>query len=92
MVEALRIADRLPGGLTRANFILSLRSLDIYHPLMMDGIEMSISGNADAFFIEGSEFNRFDSSTQSWYIEGTAYDINGQTPNCRWSVYYGGCR
>ena len=33
-VEALRIADALPGGITRTNLILAIRSLDFDHPLL----------------------------------------------------------
>ena len=36
--RTLRIADELPGGMTRTNVILAARNLHIWHPLMMDGI------------------------------------------------------
>ena len=98
-VEALRIAAELPGGLTRTNFILAVRSLSIEHPMYLDGIAAEFNGNRDAFFIEGAEVVRFDAKSQSWETYG-AIDVNGQTPNCEWqedlvtpgAAYTGRCR
>ena len=90
--EALRIAAELPGGLTRTNFILAVRSIDIYHPLILDGIITQFNGNADAHFVEGSDFFQFDATARSWKQVGAVLDINGQTPNCAWDKYNGGCR
>ncbi len=83
-VEALRIANELPGGLNRANFILAVRSLSIYHPMLLDGIAAEFNGSADSYFVEGSDFSRFDEPTQTWQIEGEIVDVNGRSANCVW--------
>ena len=83
-VEALRIAAEVPGGLTRSNFILAVRSLDITHPLYLEGIRFQMNGNADTYLVEGSEFQRYDADGGAWTIVGPVIDVNGQTPNCTW--------
>ncbi|WP_420445893.1 cell wall-binding repeat-containing protein [Candidatus Poriferisodalis sp.] len=90
-VEALRVAADLPGGLTRSNFIMALRSLDITHPLYLDGIRFRMNGNADAHFVEGSEFARYHADDFSWKPVGPVIDVNGQTPNCAWDLNEGRC-
>ena len=91
-VEALRIAAELPGGLTRANFMLAVRSIDISHPMLLDGIGFRLDGNADAFAVEGSSFDRFDARSKSWQTVGKVINIDGQTPNCNYGRYSGRCR
>ena len=91
-IEVLRIADALPGGLSRTNFILALRSYSGTHPLQLDGMSFGVDGNDDSFFIEGSDFSIFDADTQSWTIVGDIVDVNGGSPNCAWDKDNGGCR
>lgn len=83
-VEALRIAATLPGGLTRTNFILAVRSLDITHPLVVDGVRFAMNGNDDAYFVEGARFQQVDAESRSLIPVEPVIDINGQTPNCAW--------
>jgi branched-chain amino acid transport system substrate-binding protein len=90
--EALRVAAELPGGLTRTNFILAVRNIDIWSPQTLDGITTALNGAADAFFIEGSDFSRFDATAQSWNMVGDVVDANGMSPNCAWDKDRGGCR
>jgi ABC-type branched-subunit amino acid transport system substrate-binding protein len=84
-VEALRIAAELPGGLTRSNLILAVRSLDLDHPAVLDGISYSMRGVEDAYLIEGSEFSRFDAESGTWRLFGEVIDLDGTVPNCPWS-------
>ncbi len=91
-IESMRVAAELPGGLTRTNFILAIRSTEIYHPLLLDGISFSANGAADAYFVEGSDYSQFDADAQSWNIEGPIVDANGDSPNCAWDKDQGGCR
>ena len=91
-VEALRVAAELPGGLTRTNFILAVRSINIYSPLHLDGINAQLNGAADAYFIEGSDFSLFDADAQTWNIVGAIVDVNGKSTNCAWDKDNGGCR
>ena len=90
--EALRIAADLPGGLTRTNFILAVRAINIYHPQALDGINAQLNGAVDAYFIEGSDFSQFDADAQSWNIIGAIVDVNGKSTNCAWDKDNGGCR
>ncbi len=83
-VEVLRIANDLPGGLTRTNLILASRALRLEHPAVIDGIEFAVDGNDDAYFIEGSDFSRYDAANESWIQEGAVVDLNGSSPNCAW--------
>ncbi|MCP5030028.1 MAG: ABC transporter substrate-binding protein, partial [Actinomycetia bacterium] len=88
-VEALRIAAELPGGLSRTNFALTVRGLDLNHPITLDGISFSANGVEDGYFIEGSEFSRYDAAGETWIQEGAVIDLNGSSPNCVWGD--GGC-
>lgn len=91
-VEALRIAAELPDGVSRTNLILAVRSLDISHPMYLDGIRFRLNGNADAYPIEGSDVLRFDVGTQSWGAPIEVINVEGQTPNCAWNHSARGCR
>lgn len=91
-VEALRIGADLPGGLSRTNFILAVRALDIDHPLLLDGIRFRLDGNTDPFPVEGSDFARYDALTRSWWIVDETIDVTGSTPSCSWDLRHGGCR
>ncbi len=90
-IEALRVAAALPGGLNRTNFILAVRSLNIYHPQFLDGISFAANGAEDSYFVEGSDFSQFDADAQSWNIVGDIVDVNGGSPNCAWDKDNGGC-
>ncbi len=85
-VEAMRIANELPGGLTRTNMMLAIRSLNVRHPGIIDGISFQLNGNEDAYFIEGSDFSRFDAANATWVQEGGIVDLNGSSPNCAWGT------
>ena len=84
-VEAARIANELDGGLTRTNFILAQRSLDLIHPLFLDGITFAVDGAADGYYIEGSEFSQYDAANESWTQLGAPVDLNGSSGTCSWS-------
>jgi hypothetical protein len=89
-VEALRIAAELPGGLTRSNLVLATHGMTLTHPYYLDGISFSVSGNDDAYFVEGGQFSTFDAADGVWVPDGPPVDLNGATPNCSWSDK--GCR
>jgi branched-chain amino acid transport system substrate-binding protein len=83
--QVLRIAADLPGGLTRTNTILAQRAMtSMTHPALLDGIGFGMSGNDDAYFIEGSDISVFDAGSQSWNKEGDVIDLSGLSPNCPW--------
>ena len=91
-VEGLKIAAELPGGLSRTNYILALRSMSLSHPLLYDGVTFAVNGNEDSYFTEGSDISQFDFATKSWNIVGNLVDLNGSSPNCAWDKDNGGCK
>ena len=90
-VEALRIAAELPGGLTRTNLMLTVRSLNISHPMLADGIRLRTNGNEDAIAIEASEFSRYNAEIGAWRVLGPVIDVEGTTQNCAWNPDDGTC-
>jgi branched-chain amino acid transport system substrate-binding protein len=83
--QTLKIAAALPGGLTRTNFILALRSeKSMTNPMLLSGIGYGMYGNDDAYLIEGSDISKFDAAEQSWKQQGAVIDLSGQSPNCPW--------
>jgi branched-chain amino acid transport system substrate-binding protein len=90
-LEAMRIANELPGGVSRTNFMLAMRSLNIVNPYFLDGITFAVNGAEDAYYIEGSDYSQYDAETQTWSIVGDIVDVNGGSPNCAWDQDNGGC-
>ncbi len=84
-IEILRVANELPDGLTRTNVMLATRSLSYNHPNLLEGVNFSMNGNEDAYFIEGSQFSQWDADLGSWVQIGGIVDLNGSSPNCNWS-------
>ena len=82
-VETLRIAAELPGGLTRSNFLLAARGMQLVHPLTIDNVPFSVAGVDDAHYIESSDVTTFDATEQQW-IGGPVASAEGETPNCPW--------
>ncbi|MCP3991884.1 MAG: ABC transporter substrate-binding protein [Actinomycetia bacterium] len=85
-VEVLRLASELPGGLSRSNLVLALRSLDLQHPMLLDGVRFSTNGRRDGYPIEGAEASRYDAEAGAWFQQGATLDLNGSTPRCEWDL------
>lgn len=83
-VEALRIAAELDGGITRANFVLASRSLELRHPMLVAGITFGTDGADDGYPIEGAQMMRYSAGQQTWEKESLVVDLNRATPNCSW--------
>ena len=83
-VEVLRVAAELDGGLTRANYMVALRSFESKHPMLLDAIVFAQNGLEDAYWLEGSDLSRFDFASQSWIVEGGVIDLNGESGLCEW--------
>ncbi len=88
-VEVMRIANELPGGLSRTNLILASRAADLDAPFLIDGIDFAVNGNEDSYFIEGSDFSQWNATDETWVQIGGVVDLNGSSPNCSWGD--GGC-
>ncbi|MEZ5231729.1 MAG: ABC transporter substrate-binding protein [Acidimicrobiales bacterium] len=81
-VQAIKIAGELDGGLTRSNFILALRSLDMTAPGLLEGIKYNMNGNADAYLTEGSDISQYDSAKQTWVQQGPIVELSGKSKSC----------
>jgi hypothetical protein len=84
-VETLRIAAELPGGLTRSNFLLAARGMQLVHPMTVEGIPFAVAGIDDAHYVESSDVARFDAAQQQWILSGII-SAEGETPNCPWAI------
>jgi len=89
--QTLLIANELPDGLTRTNLLLAARSLELSAPALLEGITFAVNGAEDPFFVEGSEFSRFNATDQSWIQEGDVIDLNGVQGNCAWNLEISVC-
>jgi ABC-type branched-subunit amino acid transport system substrate-binding protein len=92
VIQSLRIAGDLPGGLTRSNVILALRTFDMTHPMLLAGIPFKMDGNADAFFVEGSDISRFDAKKQEWVQQGPIVQLTGEQKKCKYDPTTSGCQ
>ncbi len=92
MEQTLLVASQLDGGLTRANFIVALRSMDMTAPYLFEGAKWNMNGNKDAYLTEASEYSKFDAAAQSWIKQGPLVDNSGKTANCAWDQENGKCK
>jgi branched-chain amino acid transport system substrate-binding protein len=92
MVQALQGAGQLDGGLTRSNFMLFLRSMDMTHPYVLPGIRFNMNGDMDAYLTEGGIFQKWDVAKQIWVTEGSAIDLSGRSKSCAWDASAGICK
>ncbi len=66
-VELLRIADALPGGLTRPNLLLAAWSADLRPPLNWPGIRFTLNGPADPHPVETGRLVSYSAPDESWH-------------------------
>jgi len=90
--QALIIAGQLDGGLTRANFITALRSMEMTNPWYQDGIKFNLNGGKDAYWIEGSDISKYDSAQQTWVKQGDLIELSGKSANCAWDQSIANCK
>ena len=89
--QALRIASELDGGLTRVNFMVALRNMDMTAPWLLEGAKLNMSGDKDAYFVEASEFGQYDAAKQSFVQQGDIIDLSGKSSNCAWDQSTAAC-
>jgi len=89
--QGLLIAGALPGGLTRTNLIVALRHMEMTNPQLLPGIKFNMSGNDDAFLLEGSDLSQWSAAQQTWALK-TIIDLSGKTKNCAWDVTASVCK
>jgi branched-chain amino acid transport system substrate-binding protein len=92
VIQALAIAGDLPGGVTRTNFQLALRSIDMTAPMLLPGIRLHMDGVKDAYIVEGGIFQRWDAAKQTYVNQGSIIDLDGKTKNCTWDQSSSSCK
>jgi branched-chain amino acid transport system substrate-binding protein len=92
MVQVLQIAGQLDGGLTRTNLMVALRSMDITHPNLLDGIRVNMKGNADPYFVEGGIYQTYDSAKQTWVSQTDVIELSGKSKSCVWDQAVSNCK
>jgi branched-chain amino acid transport system substrate-binding protein len=90
-VQALAIAGQLPGGLTRSNYILAIRSIDMTSPMLLPGLPLHMDGLNDSFIVQGGVFQRWDAAKQSFVNQGEVVSLDGKEKNCAWDTTVSAC-
>jgi ABC-type branched-subunit amino acid transport system substrate-binding protein len=84
IVQALIMGGQLDGGLTRTNFQLALRSIDMTTPMLIQGIRLHMDGLNDPYPVEGGIFQKWDAAKQTWVSQGNVIDLDGKSKLCAW--------
>jgi branched-chain amino acid transport system substrate-binding protein len=91
-VQALAIAGQLPGGLTRSNYILAIRSIDMTSPMLLPGMKLRMDGLNDSYIVQAGVFQRWDAAKQTFVKDGNVVDLDGKEKNCPWDQTAGLCK
>jgi hypothetical protein len=83
--QVYMVAGALDGGLTRANYLTALRAMDMTPAAYITGIKANLSGNTDAYWIEGSEIGQYDVATQQFIQQGDVIELSGKSETCAWN-------
>jgi hypothetical protein len=84
LAQGFMIAGQLDGGLNRSNLIVALRSMDMTNPETLPGIKFNMNGNADAYFLEGSDISQWSAEKQAW-VQQSVVDLSGKTKLCAYN-------
>ena len=91
-VQILQIAGQLPGGLTRTNLVLALRSIDMNNPFQVQGITFHMDGNKDSYLTEGGLYQQYDVAKQTWINKSEVLNLDGKSKNCSFDQASGTCK
>ncbi|MEL7155853.1 MAG: ABC transporter substrate-binding protein [Actinomycetota bacterium] len=82
VVELLQVADRLDGGVSRANVLLAAHYLDLAPIDAIGGVRLRTNGPEDPFPVESGMPHRWDAATGRWRAldGGTVFHADGVTP------------
>jgi branched-chain amino acid transport system substrate-binding protein len=92
VVQALAIAGQLDGGLTRSNFMLALRTMDMTSPMLLPGLRLHMDGLNDAFMVEGGIFQKWDAAKQTYVNQGDIINLEGKAKLCAWDQSTAACK
>ena len=90
--QIVQIASALNGGLTRANFMVALRAMDMTNPALVDGAKWNMNGNKDAYLTEAAQLVQYDSAKQVVTPVGPVIELSGKSTNCVWDQQAGTCK
>ena len=90
--QALEVASAMEGGLTRANFIVALRAMDMTNPSLIDGAKWNMNGNKDAYLTEAAQLVKYDSAKQAATPVGPVIELSGKSSVCAWDQTAGVCK
>jgi branched-chain amino acid transport system substrate-binding protein len=85
VVQALLLAGEFEGGLTRTNFVLAQRMMDMTHPFVFEGVKFTTAGNDDAHPIEGGVYQQYNVERQAFERRSDIIDLDGTSKPCAWS-------
>ncbi len=89
--QVFQIAGALPGGLTRANMLIAMRTIDMTPAAYLSGIRTNMDGNKDAYWVEGSELGVYNSAIQGWETQGDIIELSGKSVPCAWNQSTASC-
>ncbi len=89
--QVYAIAGQLDGGLTRANVLTAMRTIEMTPAGYLWGIKLNMNGNKDAYWVEGSEVAQYDSAKQQWDQKGDIIDLSGRSKTCSWNSSAAAC-
>jgi len=92
VVQALAIAGELPGGVTRTNLQLALRSLDMTSPMLLPGLQLHMDGLKDAYMVEGGQFMKWNAAKQTYEPQGNVINLDGKAKLCAWDQSTSTCK
>jgi ABC-type branched-subunit amino acid transport system substrate-binding protein len=90
--QVYMVAGMLDGGLTRSNMVTALRAMDMTPAAYLTGIRANMSGNKDAYWIEGSQVAQYDSAKQQWVQSGDIIELSGKSKTCAWDQATSVCK
>ena len=71
--------------MTRTNFQLALRSMDMTSPMLLPGLQLHMDGLKDAYMVEGGVFQRWDAAKQTYENQGSVINLDGKAKLCAWN-------
>jgi len=79
IVDNLKDAAGLEGGLTRANLMTAAWNTNTTLPLSLEGAKAIVNGNTDAYIAETTEVLKWDPDKQGLFATGEKFDREGET-------------
>ncbi|MFN0092701.1 MAG: ABC transporter substrate-binding protein [Acidimicrobiales bacterium] len=88
LVQILKNAAKLPGGVSRTNVMLAAWSLDYDHPLYVSRngkkIKFQMNGLKDVAYTEGAVMQKWVTAAGKWEPFTDVIELNGQSTPCAW--------